>query len=65
MIHRLEAKVSVKGTWESDLMSLLVFNVSNKFNKPDEGKVFCIESRSLRMTEIDLSQHNTVQIMNI
>lgn len=29
MIHRLEVKVSVKGTWESDLVSLFLMFQTN------------------------------------
>lgn len=64
MIHRLEAKVSCE-TLLGISLSPIFFNVSDKFNKPDKGKVFHIESRSLGVTDLDLSQHNTVQIMNL
>lgn len=32
------------------------------FDKPDKEKVFHVESRSLGVTQIELSQHNMVQI---
>lgn len=55
-----DPQVGSKGLHERHFVSSIFFIFSNKFNKPDEGKVFHIESRSLRISDTDLSQHNTV-----